>query len=63
MISPSKRPLLTQDTTTYIYKGETSMPRAEFELAILATKWSKTYAINSVAAGIGDLITLQSYKI
>jgi hypothetical protein len=42
VISPSQRPLPTQDNTTYNHKRQTSMPRAEFEPATPATKRPQT---------------------
>jgi hypothetical protein len=38
VISPSQRPLPTQDNTTYKHKRQTSMSRTRFEPAIPATK-------------------------
>jgi hypothetical protein len=44
VISPSQRPLPTQDNATYKHKRQTSMPRAGFEPATPATKRRQTYA-------------------
>jgi hypothetical protein len=53
VISPSHRPLPTQDNTTYKHKGQTRMPSAGFEPAIPATKRRQTYALDRAANGIG----------
>jgi hypothetical protein len=53
VISPSHRPLPTQGNTKHKHKKRTSMPRAEFEPAIPATKWLQTYALECAATGIG----------
>jgi hypothetical protein len=53
LISPSQRPLPTQDNTTYKYKRQTSVPRAGCELAIPATKRPQIYALDRAATGIG----------
>jgi hypothetical protein len=53
VISPSQRPLPTQDNTTYKHKRQTSMPRAVFEPAIPAIKRPQTYALDRAATGIG----------
>jgi hypothetical protein len=53
VISPSQRPLPTQDNTTYKHNRQTSMPRAGFESATPATKRPQTYALDLAAAGIG----------
>jgi hypothetical protein len=53
VISPSQRPLPTQDNITYKHNRQTSMPRAGFEPEIPATKWLQTYyALDSAATGI-----------
>jgi hypothetical protein len=46
VISPSQRPLPTQDNTTYKHNRQTSMPRAGFEPAIPATKRPQIYALD-----------------
>jgi hypothetical protein len=51
-MSPSQRPLPTQDNTTYKHKRQTSMPLAGFETAIPATKRPQTYALDLAATGI-----------
>jgi hypothetical protein len=53
VISPSQRPLPTQDNTTYKHKRQTSMPRAEFEPAIQANKRPLSYALDRAETGIG----------
>jgi hypothetical protein len=53
VISPSQRPLPTQDNTTYKHKRQTSVSRAEFEPAIPATKRPQNYALDRAATGIG----------
>jgi hypothetical protein len=53
VISPSQRPLPTQDNTTYKHKKQISMSSAGFEPAILATKRPQTYALDRAATGIG----------
>jgi hypothetical protein len=55
VISPSQRPLPTQDNTTYKHKRQTSVPSAGLEPAIPATKRPQTYALDSAATGIGYL--------
>jgi hypothetical protein len=55
MISPSQKPLPTQDNTTYKHKRQTSMPSAGFEPAIPATKRPQIYALDRAAAGIGGI--------
>jgi hypothetical protein len=52
VISPSQRPLLTQDNKTYKHKRQTSMPRAGFKPAIPATKRPQTYALERAAIRI-----------
>jgi hypothetical protein len=44
-----------QDNTTYKHERQTSMPRAEFEPTIPATKQPQTYALDRAATGIGFL--------
>jgi hypothetical protein len=46
VISPSQRPLPTQDNTAYKHNRQTSMPRAGFETAIPVTKQPQTYALD-----------------
>jgi hypothetical protein len=57
VISPSQRPLPTQDNTTYKHKRQTSMSRAVFEPAIPATKWPQTYVVDRAATGIGRTLS------
>jgi hypothetical protein len=54
VISPSKRPLPTQDNT-YINKRQTSMPSAGLEPATPATKLLQTYALDRAATGIDKI--------
>jgi hypothetical protein len=54
MISPSQRPLPTQNNTTYKHKRQTSIPSAGFEPTIPATKRPQTYALDR--AGILSLV-------
>jgi hypothetical protein len=51
VISPSQRPLPTQDNTTYRHKRQTSKPRAGFEPTIPTTKLPQTYALDRAALG------------
>jgi hypothetical protein len=53
LISPSQRPLPTQDNTAYRHNRQTYMPRVGFEPATPATKWPQTYALDRAATGIG----------
>jgi hypothetical protein len=52
VISPSQRPLPTQDNTTYRHNRQTSMPSSGFEPATPATKRPQTYALDRAATGI-----------
>jgi hypothetical protein len=61
VISPTQRPLPTQDNTTYKHNTQTSMPRAGFEHATPVTKRPKTYALDRAAAGFGRKL-LVDYK-
>jgi hypothetical protein len=56
------RPLPTQGNTTYKHKRQTSMPRAEFEPAIPATKRPQIYASDRAATGIGNILFLLTSK-
>jgi hypothetical protein len=51
VISPSQRPLRTQDKTTYKHKRQISTPLARFEPGIPATKRLQTYAYDRAATG------------
>jgi hypothetical protein len=53
VISPSQRPLPTQDNTTYKHKRQTSMRPAGFEPANPATERTQTYALDGAATEIG----------
>jgi hypothetical protein len=55
VISPSQRPLPTQDNTSYKHNRQTSKPRARFEPAIPATKRSQTYALDRPTTEIGSI--------
>jgi hypothetical protein len=61
VISPSQRPLPTQENTTYEHNRQTSMPWVGFEPAILATKRPQTYSLDRAATGIG-VLNYNSYK-
>jgi hypothetical protein len=53
VISPSQRPLPTQDNTTQKHKRQTSMPSEGFEPATPATEWPQTYALDRAATEVG----------
>jgi hypothetical protein len=53
VISPSQRPLPTQDNTTYIHKRQKSMLSAGYEPVIPVTKRPKTYALDQGWANYG----------
>jgi hypothetical protein len=52
VISPSQRPLPTQDNTTYKHKKQISVPSAGFEPVISVTKRPQTYALDRATTGI-----------
>jgi hypothetical protein len=54
VISPSQRPLPTQDNRTYKYKRQISMGSAGFETTIPAIKRPQTYALDRAATGTGQ---------
>jgi hypothetical protein len=58
VISPSQRPLPTQDNTTYKQKRQTSKHSAGFDPAIPATKRPQTYALDRASTGHVSLETV-----
>jgi hypothetical protein len=54
VIRPSRRPLPTQDNTTYKHKRQTSTPSAGFEPANPATKRPQTYDLDRAANGTDE---------
>jgi hypothetical protein len=62
VISPSQRPLPTEDNTTYKHR-QTSMPTAGFEHAIPATKQPQTYALDRAATGIGFVRSVSNLNV